>query len=118
MRILVVDDEMAIGKLLETALKNRGHEVLWIDNADDILSVTESFSPDVILLDINMPGKSGFDALKELREAGFHKPVIIMSVLSQDFNIDKAYSLGAVDYVIKPFSLNYLINKVERLSEG
>ena len=41
-----------------------------------------------------------------------------MSVLSQDFNIDKAYSLGAVDYVIKPFSLNYLINKVERLSEG
>ncbi len=115
MKVLIVDDEMAIGKVIETALRNRGHETLWIDNADDILNVVEEFKPDIILLDINMPGKSGFDALKEIRDAGYKVPVLMISVLSQDFNIEKAYELGAVDYVVKPFSLNHLVRKVERL---
>ncbi len=117
MKVLVVDDEIAIGKLIETALKNRGHEALWIDNADDILHVMEEFKPDVVLLDINMPGKSGFDALKDIRDAGYDVPVLMISVLSQDFNIERAYELGAVDYVVKPFSLNHLLRKIERLGD-
>ena len=111
-----MDDERVIGKMLETAIRNRGHEALWIDNADDILHQIEEYKPDVILLDINMPGKSGFEALKELRDAGYKTPVIVISVLSQDFNIEKAYEMGAVDYVIKPFSINYLIRKLEKLA--
>ena len=115
--MLIVDDERAIGKLIETSLKNRGHEALWVENADNILEDVGKFNPDIILLDINMPGKSGFDALKEIREAGYDTPVIMISVLSQDFNIDRAFQLGAVDYVTKPFSLNHLIHKIERMVE-
>lgn len=115
MKVLVVDDEPVIGKMVKTALENRGHEVMWMESAEGVLEAVESFSPDVILLDINMPGKSGFDALSELKNAGSDIPVIVMSVLSQDFNIEKAYDLGAKDYVIKPFSLNHLIRKLESL---
>ncbi len=114
-RILIVDDERAIGKLIETSLKNRGYEVIWMDTAEHIVERVREFSPDVVLLDINMPGKSGFDALNELRESGIETKVIVISVLSQDLNIDRAYELGAVDYVTKPFSLNHLIKKIERL---
>lgn len=113
-RVLVVDDERVIGKMLETAIRNRGHEARWIDNANDIVKEVEEYKPDVILLDINMPGKSGFEALKELKNSGNRTPVIVISVLSQDFNIEKAYEMGAVDYVIKPFSINYLIRKLEK----
>ncbi len=115
MRVLIVDDERAIGKLIETSLKNRGIDAKWIDNAEEILKYMEEFKPNLVLLDINMPGKSGFDALKEIRDAGYNTPVIIISVLSQDFNIERAFQLGAVDYVTKPFSLNYLIHKIERM---
>ena len=115
MKVLVVDDEPVIGKMVKVALENRGHEVMWIEGAEEILGVVESFRPDVILLDINMPGKSGFDALNELRRSSFDIHVIVMSVLSQDFNIDKAYDLGARDYLTKPFSLNHLIRKLESL---
>ena len=114
-KVLIVDDEKAIGRLIETSLKNRGYEALWTETADRIVEMVKEFNPNVILLDINMPGKSGFDALKELRDSGIDIPVIMISVLSQDFNIDRAYELGAVDYVIKPFSLNHLIKKIERL---
>ncbi len=116
--MLIVDDERAIGKVLKTAFENRGYEALWVEDAENILSVVEEFKPDVILLDINMPGKSGFEALKEIRDAGYKTPVVMVSVLSQDFNIEKAYNLGAVDYVVKPVSINYLIRKVEQLAKG
>ncbi len=118
MKVLIVDDEIAIGKLLETAFKNKGFEAKWIESADNLLNVMKEFNPDIVLLDINMPGKSGFDALKELRDAGYKTPVIVISVLSQDVNIERAYDLGAVDYIIKPFSLNYLIKKVEKMLQN
>ncbi|MDQ7038097.1 MAG: response regulator [Aquificota bacterium] len=115
MKVLIVDDERAIGRLIETSLNNRGFTARWIDRADNIVEEVRTFSPDVILLDINMPGKSGFEALKEIREKGINTPVIMISILSQDFNIDMAYDLGATDYITKPFSLNHLIRKLERL---
>ncbi len=115
MKVLIVDDEIAIGKVIETVFKNKGHETRWVENADNIVQVVEEFKPDVVLLDVNMPGKSGFDALKELREWGYDKPIIILTILSQDSNIDRAYEIGATDYITKPFSLKYLVRKVEKL---
>ncbi len=112
MKILIVDDEMAIGKVLDTVFSNKGYETKWISSAENISKEVEEFKPDLVLLDVNMPGKSGFEALREIRQNS-NIPVIMITVLSQEFNIDKAYELGAVDYVVKPFSIQHLVRKVE-----
>jgi two-component system alkaline phosphatase synthesis response regulator PhoP len=111
-RILVVDDEPAILKVVEYALTREGFEV---ETAGDGAGAEESFarvSPDLVILDIMLPDKSGLEVARELR-AHSNVPVIILSARSDEVDRILGLEFGADDYVTKPFSPRELVSRVK-----
>lgn len=104
-KILVVDDELNIGVLLENFLM-QDYEVKYINNVDEALEWLESNLPDLIICDIQLPGKDGYHLLTSVRQRGFtsHTPVIMLSAKAESKERIKCYKLGAQDYLTKPFN--------------
>ena len=103
--VLVVEDEPGIAFALEADLRTEGYDVTLIDNGDDALRLAqarESF--DLILLDVMLPGKDGFEICRSLRRAGSRTPIILLTAKSQEAEKVMGLELGADDYVTKPFS--------------
>ncbi len=113
-RVLVVDDEPGILKFLKVKLKSSGFEVLTASNGLDALELLQSEEPDMLVLDVVMPGIDGFETLKQVRSFS-SIPVIILS--AQEASIDKVrgLELGADDYLSKPFSPDELLARIEAL---
>lgn len=109
--ILIIDDEPQIRKLLEINLESNGYKVSQSATANDGMRMAANHPPDLILLDIGLPDKSGQDLLIELR-AWFNHPIIILSVLDGEEEIVKALDNGASDYVTKPFRTNELLARI------
>lgn len=107
-KVLVIDDESAIRKLLRISLEGNGYQVEEAVNAQEGLVRAASHTPDIVLLDLGLPDKSGLDVLKEIREWS-QVPIIVLTV--QDSENDKVVALdgGADDYVTKPFSVPELL---------
>ena len=107
-KILTVDDEMGIDSFFYEFFTVRNYEVFNAQNGKDAIEITKKEKPRIILLDINMRGMSGIEALKAIRE--FDKDVIIIMVtgVKDDDTINQALDLGANDYITKPLSLEYL----------
>jgi DNA-binding response OmpR family regulator len=112
-RIVVVEDDDAIATGLALNLRIAGYSPSIARDGDEALTVIESVSPDLILLDINLPNKTGLDVLGELRKNEDHTPVVILSARSDEFDKVAALRLGADDYVTKPFSLAELLARVD-----
>ncbi|MEW6455314.1 MAG: HD domain-containing phosphohydrolase [Acidobacteriota bacterium] len=114
-KILIVDDEETIRELLLEFLEGQGYECVTASNAEEALKIFKgenNFS--LLITDIRMPGKSGLELLKELKEIDPHMGIIMMSAL-KDINIAiDAMTLGAYDYVIKPFKLSEVVINVKR----
>ena len=115
--ILIVDDSTTNVVLLEAILDERGYKIHTALNAKEAYSIIAKHKPDLILLDLLMPKISGFDFLQEIKKNNVTKdtPVIIVSALTDEENIDKIKEMGAVDFVKKPIDLQYLVNKVESI---
>lgn len=113
--ILVVDDSTTNVVLLEAILDEKGYQIETALNAKEAYNIIEKQTPDLILLDLLMPKISGFDFLEEIRKNGkaINTPVIVVSALTDQENIEKIMSMGAVDFVKKPIDLQYLVDKVE-----
>jgi DNA-binding response OmpR family regulator len=113
--ILVVDDSTTNVVLLEAILDEKGYQIETALNAKEAYIVIEKQTPDLILLDLLMPKISGFDFLEEIRknDKTVNTPVIVVSALTDEENIDKIMNMGAVDFVKKPIDLQYLVDKVE-----
>jgi len=111
-RILVVDDEERILNFLLSKLKASGYEVLTASNGSEALEQAQAQEPDLILLDVIMPKKDGFDTLIELRKFST-VPVIILSARGADFDKIKGLKLGADDYLPKPFNPDELVARIE-----
>jgi len=111
-RVLVVDDEPRILKFLELKLKASGYGVLTANNGFEALEQVEAQEPDLVVLDVLMPKKDGFETLKELR-AFSSVPVIILSAKEADTDKVKGLELGADDYLAKPFSPDELVARIE-----
>lgn len=110
-RILVVDDEMQIRKMLRIALKSVGYDVTEADSVESGLAALVRQQPDLLVLDLGLPDGDGLDLLSELRS--FSKvPVIVLSVRNGDSDKIKALDIGAQDYVTKPFSVEELLARV------
>jgi two-component system KDP operon response regulator KdpE len=112
MRVLIVDDEAQIRRLLEIAFANRGWEVFQAGTAFEGLQAARGVKPDLVLLDLNLPDSSGRSALASLREWS-SVPVIVISVRGAEEDIVSLLNAGADDYVTKPFYTNELIARVE-----
>jgi DNA-binding response OmpR family regulator len=118
--IMVVDDSTTNVVLLEAILDEKGYKIETALNAKEAYNLIEKKIPDLILLDLLMPKISGFDFLKEIRKNDKTKntPVIVVSALTDEENIDKIMNMGAIDFVKKPIDLQYLVNKVESVLQG
>ncbi len=114
-KILVVDDSTTNVVLLEAILDEKGYKIETALNAKEALSMIAKDSPDLILLDLLMPKISGFDFLEKIRsdEKTKSTPVIVVSALTDDENVEKIMKMGAIDFVKKPIDLQYLVQRVE-----
>jgi DNA-binding NtrC family response regulator len=115
-RVLVVDDEPGVQESLRMLLKDTC-EVATAGNVDAALQALAAAPPDLVLLDLVMPGRSGLDLLAELAERGVRTPVIVLTATKTVATAVEAMKLGAADYVTKPFEVDALRIKVQRLLE-
>lgn len=111
-RVLVVDDEPMIVDLLRTSLGYQGFEVATASSGSVGLDVARRFRPDALIVDVMMPGMDGFGLLRRLRAAGCSAPVLFLTARDQLESKLTGLSLGADDYVTKPFSLEEVIARL------
>lgn len=111
-KILVVDDEKPIAELLKYSLKNEGYEVILAHDGAYAVERALNEKPDLILLDLMLPKKSGTEVLKEVREE-LDIPIIMLTAKSSEIDKVLGLELGADDYVTKPFSTRELIARVK-----
>jgi two-component system KDP operon response regulator KdpE len=111
-RVLVVDDEPPIRRLLRTGLGSQGFEVAEAADARAAEAEVSGREPDVVLLDLGLPGISGHDLLHRWRTRGRSMPVIILSSRTDEAGIVEALDLGADDYVTKPFGMRELVARI------
>lgn len=109
--ILIIDDEAAIRKLLEITLQSNSYKVNMAATGKEGAIAAANHPPDLILLDIGLPDESGHIILQQLRE-WYNKPIIILSVQSNEEDIVKALDNGANDYLIKPFRSGELLARI------
>ena len=116
-RILIVDDEPNIVDSLEFLMRGSDYEVRVARNGDEALRRAESFRPDLVLLDVMMPRKSGFEVCQKIRENPARRDVKIIMLTAKGSNAerDRGLNFGANAYVTKPFSTNELMNTVRAL---
>lgn len=114
MRILIVDDDVELSGLLRFALANAGYEVLTAFDGNQALEVAGRESPDLIVLDVNLPGRDGFAVLESLR-ANSDVPVMMLTVRAGEEDEVRGLDLGADDYLRKPFSPRALLARVRAL---
>ncbi len=107
-RVLVVDDEPEIRRALRTGLGYHDFEVRAVETGEDALVQAAAWRPDVVLLDLGLPGMNGFEVLAQLRERGSRAVVIVVSVMPDETDKVRALDLGADDYVVKPFGIEEL----------
>lgn len=116
-KILVADDKATGRELVRTVLEKSGYEVVEAENGIDALDLAQRVQPDLIILDIHMPGLDGFGVIKELRAGGAFAttPVIALTASAMQGDKQKAITAGFTGYISKPVSLSTLRAEVERL---
>lgn len=116
-KVLVADDEPNIAAALEFLLQRQGYEVHVARNGEEALKLVESTLPDLVLLDVMMPIRSGYEVCKQIREhAGWgHIKIIMLSAKGRDAEVHKGLAMGADLYVTKPFSTTEVVSKIKEL---
>jgi len=116
-KILVVDDEEDIRELVELNLTPEGYEVLACDTGERALEIAQSKLPNLIILDLMLPGIDGLEVCKKLKADSRTKsiPILMLTAKAEEFDIVIGLELGAEDYVTKPFSGKVLVARVRRI---
>ena len=113
-KILAVDDDPSIIKLLEIKLKRSGYEVISAVNGEEGYLRAVEERPDLVLLDIMMPKMNGYEVCERLKKTlGAESPAVVMlSAKGQQSDMEKGFQVGADDYVVKPFDLKALVDRI------
>lgn len=114
-RILVVEDEEDLGALLVESLVHEGLEARRVANGLEVLPMVRSWAPDLVLLDLMLPGIDGFEVLRQLRAVDERLPVIIVSARGEEADRIRGIRLDADQYMVKPYSLNELLERIHAL---
>ena len=116
-KILLVDDEPDIIELLKYNLSKEGYEIYSSNNGKDAVKIAQEIIPDLIILDVMMPGIDGVETCRQLREIELLKNslIIFLSARSEDYSQIAGFDAGADDYITKPIKLRILISKVKAL---
>lgn len=107
-KVLIVDDEPVIVNLLQKFLTQKGYQTITASSGEEALKRVREDSPSLVLLDVYMPGKTGIEVLREIKQFQPTLGVIMVTAASDEGVGRKALELGAFDYVSKPFDLEYL----------
>ena len=110
-KILVVEDEATISRILSTVLTANGYQVLNAENGQQALSMASSHCPDLILLDLGLPGMDGIEVIRVLRE-WTATLILLVSARNQEEKMVRALDLGADDYITKPFGTSELLARI------
>jgi DNA-binding response OmpR family regulator len=116
-KILIAEDEPSIAVALEYLLQRRGYDVHIARNGDEALKQVEAHVPDLVLLDVMMPLRSGYEVCKRIRERPDwrHIKIVMLSAKGRDAEINKGLAAGADLYVTKPFSTREMVEKINGL---
>ncbi len=110
-RILVVDDDVALAEMLQIVLRQEGFEAIWCATGDRALAAFHEVRPDLVLLDLMLPGRDGIDVCRDIRDES-DVPVIMLTAKSDTMDIVVGLEAGADDYVSKPFKAKELIARI------
>lgn len=114
-KVLYVEDELFLGKIVKETLETRGFEVVMESDGADVVRTFEDEQPDICILDVMLPGKSGFEIAEEIRKINDDVPVIFLTAKTQTDDVVHGFRIGGNDYIRKPFSMEELIVRIENL---
>ena len=117
-KILMAEDDKFLSKVMVDKFKREGYKITPVSDGNKVMEKIREEKPNIILLDLIMPGKDGFEILSELKlDKVFKKiPVVIMSNLGQDSDIEEAKKLGADDYLVKSnYAINDIVKKIKEV---
>jgi len=114
-RVLIVEDEQHLADGLRFNLEAEGYEVDVADSGEAAQEMLKGVSPDVIVLDVMLPGKDGFAVMSEMRDAGQFVPTLMLTARGHPDDVLKGFAAGADDYLTKPFELTILIARIRGL---
>lgn len=112
-KVLYVEDELFLGKIVKETLESRGFEVVMETDGADVVRTFEDEQPDICVLDVMLPHKSGFEIAEDIRKLNDDVPVIFLTAKTQTDDVVHGFRLGANDYIRKPFSMEELIVRIE-----
>lgn len=117
-RILIVDDDVTITELMKALVKMEGHEPTTVNDSLQAMEIAQSVNPDLITLDLMMPGLTGFELCELMKnDPRFaHVPIVIVSARDDAESKEKARRAGATDYITKPFGVDDFIGKIKELT--
>ena len=115
-KILVVDDEPGITEIIKSRFETNSYEIISALDGEEALRKVRSENPDLIILDIKLPGIDGYEVLRRLRQipANKYTPVIMLTMKAETESLIKAHDLQSTDYIIKPFSVKELADLVKK----
>lgn len=112
-KVLYVEDELFLGKIVKESLESRGYEVLMESDGANAAALFKKSKPDICVLDVMLPNKDGFTIADEIREEDEKVPIIFLTAKTQTEDVVKGFTLGANDYIRKPFSMEELIVRIQ-----
>jgi DNA-binding response OmpR family regulator len=113
--ILIVDDEYAVARGIQYALEQEGYQVSVAVSGEEALAVASELAPDLIVLDVRMPGIDGFETLRRLRADGSKAPVLMLTARDEEMDKVIGLEMGADDYMTKPYGLRELLSRIKAL---
>lgn len=114
--VLVVDDSLFMRKVLRDVLTKGGYSVIGeADSAEEAVKLYKKLKPDIVTMDIILPGKTGIDALKEIKNIDKNAKIVMITALGQQLMVVEAIRAGAKDYITKPFEVEKIIEALKRL---
>ncbi len=112
-KILVVEDEPSLIFTLRDTLESEGYQVIVSEDGEQAVELVKEHKPDLMILDIMLPGKSGYDICKEVRSLKYSFPIIMLTAKDQEIDKVKGLNLGADDYITKPFGVKELLARIQ-----
>ena len=112
-KVLYVEDELFLGKIVKESLQSRGFEVSMETDGGKVMPRYMQMNPDILVLDVMLPSKDGFEIAEEIRTLNKTIPIIFLTAKTQTEHLVKGFSLGGNDYIRKPFSMEELIVRIE-----
>ena len=113
--ILIVEDEFAVARGIQYALQQEGYQVSHANSGEEAIAMAGELAPDLVVLDVRLPGIDGFEVLRRIRAASAKMPILVLT--ARDDEVDKVIGLelGADDYLTKPYSLRELLSRIKAL---